>query len=77
MRVLSRKKRPPHLGKYKMEKIKRVDKPTTLITDAVKQVPKRAGFFVRAFYGDLGPKAGEEIRLFITKHPLNGADTGP
>lgn len=56
-----------------MEKIKRVDKPTTLITDKVKQVPKRAGFFVRAFYGDLGPKAGKEIRRFITKNPLNAA----
>ena len=73
MRVFSRKKRPPHLGKYKMEKIKRVDKPTTLITDDIKQVPKRAGFFVRAFYGDLGPTAGKEIRRFITKHPLNAA----
>ena len=73
MRILSRKKRPLHLGRYKTEKIRRVDRPTTLITDAVKQVPKRAGFFVRAFYGDLGPKAGEEIRRFITKHPLNAA----
>ncbi len=73
MRLTSNKNRPPHLGHYKMEKLKRVDKPTTLITDNVKQVPKRAGFFVRAFYGDLGPKAGAEIRRFITKHPLNAA----
>jgi reductive dehalogenase len=73
MRLFSRKKRPPHLGRYRMEKIRRVDSPTTLITDNVKQVPKRAGFFVRAFYGDLGPKAGKEIRRFITKHPLNAA----
>jgi hypothetical protein len=43
-----------------MEKINRVDKPTTLITDDIKQVPKRAGFFVRAFYGDLGPTAGKK-----------------
>ena len=73
MRLLSRRKRPPHLGKYRMEKIRRVDRPTTLITDDIKQVPKRAGFFARAFYGDLGPRAGEEIRRFITKHPLNAA----
>ena len=62
-----------HLGRYPMEKIKRVERPTTLITDAVKQVPKRAGFFVRAFYGDLGPKPAKEIRRFITKNPLNAA----
>lgn len=73
MRIFSRKKRPMHMGRYPMEKIKRVDKTTTLITDDVKQVPKRAGFFVRAFYGDLGPKAGKEIRRFITKNPLNAA----
>jgi len=73
LRILSRKRRPLHLGRYKMEKIPRVDRPTTLITDSVKQVPKRAGFFVRASHGDLGPKAGEEIRRFITKNPLNAA----
>ena len=73
MRLLSRKKRPMHLGRYPMEKIRRVDRPTTLITDDVKQVPKRAGFFVRAFYGDLGPKPASEIRRFITKNPLNAA----
>lgn len=73
MRILSRKKRPMHLGSYPMEKIKRVDRPTTLITDAVKQVPKRAGFFVRAYHGDLGKTAAREIRRFITKNPLNAA----
>ena len=46
---------------------------TTLVTDDIKRVPKRAGFFVRAFYGDLGPNAGKEIRRFITKSPLNAA----
>jgi reductive dehalogenase len=56
-----------------MERIRRVDAPTTLITADVKRVPKRAGFFVRAFYGDLGRNAGEEIKRFITKNPLNAA----
>ena len=73
MNILSRKRRPMHLGPYPMEKIKRVDKPTTLITDNVKQVPKRAGFFFRAFYGDLGDTAKREVRRFITKSPLNAA----
>ena len=54
-------------------KFRKVDVPTTLITDDVKQVPKRAGFFVRAFHGDIGEKAGTEIKRFITKTPLNRA----
>jgi reductive dehalogenase len=73
MQFLSRKKRPMHMGKYPMERLRRIKKPTTLITDDVRQVPKRAGFFVRAFHGDLGPKTGEEIKRFITKTPLNAA----
>ena len=32
-----------------------------------------AGFFVRAFHGDIGEKAGTEIKRFITKTPLNRA----
>ncbi|HCH57676.1 MAG TPA: hypothetical protein DEV64_11365, partial [Rhodospirillaceae bacterium] len=59
--------------RFPMEKIKQVDEPTTLITGDIKRVPKRAGFFVRAFFGDLGPKAKKEIRRFITKNPLNAA----
>ncbi len=59
MRILSRKKRPPHLGRHPMERIKRVDRPTTLITDQVRRVPKRAGFFVRAYLGDLGKRPAE------------------
>jgi reductive dehalogenase len=61
------------LGRFTMEKLKRVDTPTTMITDQVKRVPKRADFFVRAAYGDLGPKASEEIKRFVMKQPLNRA----
>ncbi len=73
MAWFSSRKRPMHLGRYPMEKIRRVDKPTTLITDDIQRVPKRAGFFVRCAHGDVGPKAGEEIKRFITKTPLNRA----
>ncbi len=72
-RLRSRKKRPMHMGSFPMEKIKRVDKPTTLITDQVKSVPKRADGFVRAYFGDLGPKAATEIKRFVTKNPFNAA----
>src|SRR5687768_15205754 len=71
--ILSNKKRPPHLGRYPMEKLKRVDVPTTLITADVKRVPKRADFFVRSYYGDIGAAAAREIRRFITKSPLCAA----
>jgi len=73
IRLRSRKRRPMHLGRYPMEKIKRVDTPTTLITDDIKRVPKRADGFVRAFFGDMGKKPAKEIRRFITKNPLNAA----
>ena len=44
--------RPLHAGRYPMEKIKRVDEPTTLvIEDEVPRVPKRAAFFERARRG--------------------------
>ena len=69
--IFSKRNRPLHMGRYPMEKINRVEVPTTLITDNIKRLPKRAGFFVRAFFGDLGPKASKEIRRFITKNPLN------
>ena len=49
MNIFSRHKKPPHLGKYPMEKIKRVDKTTTLIIeDEIKRVPMRANGFFRA-----------------------------
>ncbi len=60
MRIFSRRKRPQHLGPYPMEKIKRVDKPTTLIIeDEIKRVPRRADGFVRADHGDFGKKQKE------------------
>ena len=58
MRMFSRRPRPMHLGKYPMEKIKRVEQPTTRITDEVPRVPKRAHFFLRARFGDLGGPEG-------------------
>ncbi|MCG8693410.1 MAG: hypothetical protein MI806_19580 [Minwuiales bacterium] len=61
--------RPLHLGKYPMEKIKRVPETTTLITDQVPRVPKRANFFTRALHGDLGEKPKRERNRFALKTP--------
>ena len=63
-------KRPLHLGRYPMEKIKRADTPSTLVLeDEIKRVPKRGDFFKRAQSGDLGEKARRERMRFPMKHP--------
>jgi reductive dehalogenase len=62
--------RPLHLGRYPMERIKRVDQPTTLIIeDEVERVPVRAGGFPRAAHGDLGPKFQKDVKVFAFKTP--------
>ncbi len=61
--------RPLHWGPYPMERIKRTESPTTLLTDKIPRVPKRAAFFARALAGDLGPKAQKERARFATKTP--------
>jgi len=71
-----------HLGPYPLEKIKRVDQPTTLIIeDEIQRVPKRADGFERARIGDFGDRqksarerSGGARAMGNTKPaPLNGA----
>ena len=60
----------------RMETVKRVDRPTTLIIDKeVPRVPqKRAAFFQRALHSaDLGEKAKKERTRFAFKTPLSFA----
>ncbi len=62
--------RPWHLGRYPMEKVKRVDEPTTLvIPEEVTRPAARHNFFVRAGAGDLGPRPRKEVARFIRKAP--------
>ena len=68
--------RPLHMSRYAMEKIKRVDEPTTLVLrDEIVRMPKRADLFSRALAGDLGEKLVKERRRFAVKHPLAFAMT--
>ncbi len=68
--------RPVHLGRYAMERIRRVEEPTTLVLrDEIRRVPKRADLFTRALAGDLGEKAKAERTRFAVKHPLAFAMT--
>lgn len=73
MKLFSHRKRPMHLGKYPMHKIRRVEHPTTHISSDVKRVPKRANMFMRAAKGDLGKKAQFERTNRIAKTPLSVA----
>ena len=66
---LTGRHRPLHWGLYPMERVKRSELPTTLLTDQIPRVPKRAAFFSRALAGDLGPKAQRERARFATKTP--------
>ena len=70
MRIFSQKNRKLHLGKFPMEKIKRVQNTTTYISKKIPRVPKRANFFNRAAIGDLGPKAKRERPRFVSKIPF-------
>jgi ferredoxin len=66
--------RPLHLGSHAMERIPRVDQPTTRIDRSrIQRVPKRADLFIRALAGDLGPRAQAERTRFAVKHPLAAA----
>ncbi len=65
-----------HLGPYPMEKIKRVDRPTTVVDESrIERVSKRAEFFQRALMGDLGEKAKRERDRFAVKNPYAFAMT--
>jgi ferredoxin len=66
--------RPLHLGRHPMERVPRVDEPTTRIDRSrIQRVPKRADLFTRALAGDLGPRAQAERTRFAVKHPLAAA----
>ncbi len=68
--------RPLHMGRYPMERMKRVDEPTTLvIREEIKRMPKRADLFTRALAGDLGERPKAERNRFAVKHPLSFAMT--
>lgn len=72
-----RARRSSHLGRYPMETVRQVDRPTTLILDdEVPRVPKRAAFFERALQGDLGTKSQRERTRFSFKHPLSRSQLG-
>ncbi|OGP64269.1 MAG: hypothetical protein A2169_06395 [Deltaproteobacteria bacterium RBG_13_47_9] len=59
---------------FPVHRLKRVDRPTTLIMeDQVQRVDERESGFNKAARGDYGPTLKRERQRFVLKHPLSGA----
>ncbi|MBN8510542.1 MAG: 4Fe-4S dicluster domain-containing protein [Burkholderiales bacterium] len=66
-------KRDFRLGAYPFETLRRVAEPTTFIDhERVPRFPKRADFFARALFGDLGPavQADAKNAHYVMKSPI-------
>jgi ferredoxin len=61
------------LGPYPMEKLKKVERPTTQITDDIPRFDEREHGFARALRGDFGPGSAREMERFVQKYPLGDA----
>ncbi|MFC2038871.1 reductive dehalogenase [Chloroflexota bacterium] len=61
------------LGPFPMHRIKRVPRPTNLITDTVQRVDPRENAFSRARRGDYGPAVAKEAPHAATKDPLSNS----
>jgi reductive dehalogenase len=61
------------LGPYPMEKLKRVNQPTTKITDNIQRIDEREHGFSRAELGKLGSFAAKEYNRFCEKYPISNA----
>ncbi len=58
------------LGPYPMERLKRVDKPTTKITENIQRFDAREHGFSRAARGDFGDLRARSPSLGAAKDPL-------
>jgi hypothetical protein len=62
------------LGPLPMERIKRVDKPTTLITDAIQRIDMRDTAYGLAARGAYGPVVQKGVQKSLPgKYPLSAA----
>ena len=55
---------------FPMSKLKRVDTPTTVVTDSVQRIDSRENAFTKARRGDYGPAVAKEAPHAATKDPL-------
>ena len=61
------------LGPYPMEKLKRIDKPTTLVTDDIKRFDEREMAFARMRRGDFGPAVSSGLTMAGTGSAISMA----
>ena len=61
------------LGPFATHHLRRVDRPTTLITDSVQRIDARENAIAKGRRGDLGVIAQREQQRGSTKHPLSAA----
>ena len=62
-------------GPYPVEKLKRVNQPTTKITGNIARVSERDSGFILAALGQYGSLAKKEISRFIPKEPIGAAES--
>jgi len=61
------------LGSYPLERLRKVDKPTTHIGTNIQRVSERQAGFIKAAWGDYGPRLKAEVDRFVEKEPLSAA----
>jgi len=61
------------LGPYPLERLKRVDKPTTYIGPNVQRVSEYDAGFLKAGRGEYGPRLKAEASRFVSKEPVAAA----
>jgi ferredoxin len=63
------------LGPFPMHRLKRVDKPTTLVTDSILRVDAREGALSKSARGDYGPAVKKAASVFLPlKYPISSAE---
>jgi 3-chloro-4-hydroxyphenylacetate reductive dehalogenase len=68
------RKKPEYLDPFPVHKLKRVDRPTTIINESeIKRPDERTSGFFRAGNGEFGEHMRKEYKRFVPKHPLSGA----
>ena len=61
------------LGPFPVHRLKKVDRPTTLVTDNIKRVDARENAFSKAMRGDYGSAVQREAPRSSVKYPLSAA----
>jgi reductive dehalogenase len=61
------------LGPYPLERLRRVAKPTTYVGPDIQRVSERQAGFIKAAWGDYGPRLKAEVDRFVQKEPVAAA----